>query len=288
MKILLIFLALLGTAHAASPTYIYDSSGNPITATNGALNTNTTFVATFAGTTGAAVPGDAMYTGANKGGNLVGLKVGQQTMADSLACVLPSDQSAIPVTGTFWQATQPISATSLPLPTGAATEATLLSIDGKITAVDTGNVVISSGTVTVDQATAANLKATVNLNDGSGNALTSKSVGSSRALETSEVGFTSSEFVRRDYSSSSVSSAAYAELIASTGSEYGEIEIFDSSGQTLKLAIGSAGAEVDKFLIIPGGNGRIKYRIPSGSRVSIKAVSGTANAGEISMNLYGN
>jgi hypothetical protein len=35
---------------------------------------------------------------------------------------------ALPVTGTFWQATQPVSATSWPLPTGAATQATLASI----------------------------------------------------------------------------------------------------------------------------------------------------------------
>lgn len=33
--------------------------------------------------------------------------------------------SAVPVSGTFWQATQPVSAASLPLPTGASTEATL-------------------------------------------------------------------------------------------------------------------------------------------------------------------
>jgi len=51
--------------------------------------------------------------------------------------------------------TQPVSAASLPLPTGAATEATLVtidadtgSIDGKITTCDTGAVVIASGTVT--------------------------------------------------------------------------------------------------------------------------------------------
>lgn len=35
--------------------------------------------------------------------------------------------TALPVSGTFWQATQPISAVSLPLPTGAATETTLAS-----------------------------------------------------------------------------------------------------------------------------------------------------------------
>lgn len=39
--------------------------------------------------------------------------------------------SAVPVTGTFFQATQPISATTLPLPTNAATETTLSAINTK-------------------------------------------------------------------------------------------------------------------------------------------------------------
>lgn len=47
--------------------------------------------------------------------------LGQKTSAASMAVAIASDQSAIPVTGTFWQATQPVSAASLPLPTGAAT-----------------------------------------------------------------------------------------------------------------------------------------------------------------------
>jgi hypothetical protein len=37
------------------------------------------------------------------------------------------------VTGTFWQATQPISAASLPLPTGAAQDSTLSTLSGKFT-----------------------------------------------------------------------------------------------------------------------------------------------------------
>lgn len=57
-----------------------------------------------------------------------------------------------PVTGTFWQATQPvsiaatvaISAASLPLPTGAATETTLAALNTKVTAVNTGAVTISA------------------------------------------------------------------------------------------------------------------------------------------------
>lgn len=47
---------------------------------------------------------------------------GQATMANSSPVVLASNQSSIPVTGTFWQATQPVSLSSLPaLATGSNT-----------------------------------------------------------------------------------------------------------------------------------------------------------------------
>lgn len=52
---------------------------------------------------------------------------------------------SVAVTGTFWQATQPVSAASLPLPSGAATSAlqttgntSLASIDGKLAALEGG------------------------------------------------------------------------------------------------------------------------------------------------------
>lgn len=128
MKTLIALLSLVISSSAwavGGPAYLYDAAGNALTSTGGALNISGSFSASVAsdGTTGAAVPAKASYVGGNKSGNLQGLLVGQQTMANSLACVLPSDQSAIPVTGTFWQSTQPISAASLPLPTGAATAA---------------------------------------------------------------------------------------------------------------------------------------------------------------------
>jgi hypothetical protein len=41
---------------------------------------------------------------------------------------------SVAVTGTFWQATQPVSAASLPLPTGAATETTLAAMNTKLPA----------------------------------------------------------------------------------------------------------------------------------------------------------
>jgi hypothetical protein len=45
--------------------------------------------------------------------------------------------AAVPVSGTFWQATQPVSAAALPLPAGAATEATIAALDGKLPALAT-------------------------------------------------------------------------------------------------------------------------------------------------------
>ena len=44
------------------------------------------------------------------------------------AVTIQDGGNSITVDGTFWQATQPVSAASLPLPTGAATETTLLDI----------------------------------------------------------------------------------------------------------------------------------------------------------------
>jgi hypothetical protein len=62
---------------------------------------------------------------------------------------------SVAVTGTFWQATQPISATSLPLPTGASSETTLSSLNGKVTACNTGAVTVSSCALPTGAATSA-------------------------------------------------------------------------------------------------------------------------------------
>ncbi len=60
--------------------------------------------------------------------------------------------SSIPVTGTFWQAIQPISVTTLPLPTNAATESTLVSVNNELSIIKT-----NSNTITT-QLTSTNTK----------------------------------------------------------------------------------------------------------------------------------
>jgi len=68
---------------------------------------------------------------------------------------------SFPVTGTFWQATQPVSAVSLPLPTGAATSALQSTINTTLGSPFQAGGSIANTSFGATQATAANLNATV-------------------------------------------------------------------------------------------------------------------------------
>jgi hypothetical protein len=74
-----------------------------------------------------------------------------------------------------------------------------------------------------------------------------------------------------------ITSSAYVTIASSTASLTNLVEIFDSSGVALYFAIGAAGSEVNQFIIYPGGNGQVPLAIPSGSRISYKAVSASAS-----------
>lgn len=142
---------------------------------------------------------------------------------------------------------------TISLPTGAATEATLASVDTSLNNIESD----------VD-----NIRIAV------------------EALETAQ-NLDVVQFARLEYSSTNVTTAAYVELIASTTALTKKLQIFDSSGQTLYLALGAAASEVDKLIIVPGGNGDIQVSIPASTRISLKAISATANTGEIVVNLLG-
>jgi predicted secreted protein len=111
----------------------------PITGTISASNPSVS-------TTGAAVPTSATMVGGSDGTNLKALKVSTTgvlsvdgsavtqpvSISSSVTVAQPTGSNlhvtvdsapTTAVTGTFWQATQPVSAASLPLPTGAATAA---------------------------------------------------------------------------------------------------------------------------------------------------------------------
>jgi len=204
--------------------------------------------------------------------------------------------SAVPVSGPLTDvqlraSAVPVSAASLPLPAGAATETTLAGLSAKFGTLGqklmagSAPVVIASDQSAIPASQSGTWS--VRNQDGVGNDITSSAVGALRALHVKPLGYTVVATARRDYSTGSVTTGAWVELIPSLGSQAQDIEIFDSSGQTLEIGTGAAASEARLFIVMPGGNGRIPVRIASGTRISIRAVSGTANVGEICINLYG-
>lgn len=167
--------------------------------------------------------------------------------------------------------TQPVSAASLPLPTGASTSALQTTGNTSLASIATNTANIP----TVGQKTSSASLPVVLASD------------QSPLPVASSAGRPAVTHVRNAYSSTNVTTSAYVQLVASTSATVNQIFIFDSSGQTLVLATGGSGSEVDQILIVPGGNGIVPLAIASGTRVSIKAVSATANVGEIDINFFG-
>lgn len=112
----------------------------------------------------------------------------------------------------------------------------------------------------------------------------SGSVSVTGSITTQPAGKTSVTLIRNDYSSVNVTTAGYVQIVASLSGAVTAIQVFDSSGQTLVLATGGAGAEVDQIYITPGGNDYLPLAIGAGVRVSVKAVSATASSGELDIN----
>lgn len=93
--------------------------------------------------------------------------------------------------------------------------------------------------------------------------------------------------VRNPYNGVPVTTGAWVQLIASTGSTINTFTLFDSSGQTLELGTGAAMSESRKLIIPPGGlDGTVPLAIPSGTRVSVRAISADATVGELDITFF--
>lgn len=82
------------------------------------------------------------------------------------------------------------------------------------------------------------------------------------------------------YAATNVTTGAYVTLIAVTSVSCGTLVIVDTSTQLLKIAVGAAGSEVD--LCAFQGNGTpvvVPAYLPSGVRLSLKAISASATTG---------
>lgn len=91
--------------------------------------------------------------------------------------------------------------------------------------------------------------------------------------------------IQNVYTSTSITTAAYTQLVASTTAATNYLDIFDSSGQAMILATGAGGSEVILAYVPPGGD-QIRVQIPISTRIAYKALTATASTGYLLMNFW--
>lgn len=85
-----------------------------------------------------------------------------------------------------------------------------------------------------------------------------------------------------NYSSTNVTTSAYTQITASTSGAINRLYIADTSGSALIIAVGGAGSENDQLYVGPGGSDApYELNVPSGSRLSIKALDANATSGRL-------
>lgn len=163
------------------------------------------------------------------------------------------------------------------LPSGAATAANQSTANSSLSNIDSNTSAISG-----------KLPSTLGQKNSAGSL--SVTVSSDQtAIPVIPLGRSAINRTRYEYASGPVDDSGYTEVVSSVGAtDVAEVEIFDSSGQTMILATGTLGNESDQIYIFPGGNGRIPLEIAAGTRVSVKAAGSTASVGELVINFYGN
>lgn len=93
--------------------------------------------------------------------------------------------------------------------------------------------------------------------------------------------------IRLDYSSNNVTTAAYVQLDSALDRHSDAIEISDTGGSSMKLAVGPASGEVDAYTYAAGGPLQIiPMPLSLGQRLSIRAVGSNVSSGELIINLW--
>lgn len=69
-----------------------------------------------------------------------------------------------------------------------------------------------------------------------------------------------------------VNTSSWLEIFNSIAATVNYFSIFDSTGNTARLGVGTIGNEQDVLLIVPGGNGDVSARIEQGSRICIRPI----------------
>lgn len=139
---------------------------------------------------------------------------------------------------------------------------------------------IPAGANTIGSVGVTNLPATVSTNSGASDASTIRVVQATNSP--SSAGRSYSDSARLDYSSTNVTTGAWVQIDASTLAAINAFYLFSSCGEALELGAGAAASETRIALIPPGGlDGAVPLAIPSGTRLSVRGVSGSCTSGQL-------
>lgn len=280
------------------------TTAQPITDNGGSITVDGTVAATQSGVWNVGLTGTVpLPTGAATEATLASVLADTATIDSGVASIdgkTPALVSGrVPVDGSG--VTQPVSAASLPLPTGAATEATLASIDGNIVTCDTGAVTISAALPAgnnnigdVDVASLPSIPAgTNNIGDVDVLSLPAIPAGTNRIgsvdVNLDVVDFLDTNPVLNAASTNIPASASNPlEVVASLAADVKKIRVNDTTGLFIGVYTGAALSEVLQAVIGPGLDGHIEVQMASGQRVSLRHMSNSViNLGELCIQFLG-
>ena len=191
-----------------------------------------------------------------------------------------------------------VDATSWPLPTDAATETTLSTLNGKVTACNTGAVTISSSALPTGAAT----ESTLSTLNGKVTACNTGAVTISTALPsgTNTIGKVDVNCLSvidlldaniLDTSSVNIpgSSSSPVQVVASTAAATKKLQLLDTTGAFIGVYTGAAASEVLQFVMGPGSDQTIEHAIPASTRISLKRLDSTTavSSGIVAINFIG-
>ena len=204
------------------------------------------------------------------------LTLGQKIAAESMSVTIASDQSDIDVAQAGTWNLNNITGT-ISLPTGAATEATLAQLDGKVA----NNYGVATGAVRT-AAQIGNAGGVADFDEGAAGSQTLRVVLADESK--AQGGLEPVAVITRTYSSINVT-GTYSSLGAPLASTANMVAFFETGGVPLVIGWGL----VDKFIIPPGGaESPLPVTIPAATQLQIKTADGsTVSSGNFYMTVLG-
>lgn len=244
-----------------------------------------------------SVSASALPTGASTEATLSTLNSKVPANLTVTATRLLVDNSGVtqPISGSIsvsnFPATQPVSALSLPLPTGASTESTLSTLSTTATALNTkfaNDFGLSSGAIRI-ASQIGNAAGSADFNAGAATAQTLRvALANGATVTTTPISVPYVTSTDTLHGAIPVTTGTWVQLIASTSAIINRLTCFSSSGSVLELGIGAAGSESRTLLLPPGGfDATVLLTIPASTRISVRAVDVNATSGELQFNFLG-